>query len=181
PMKARSYLPILEAGVQFQGSLRGLNLARDEKAPVVSGGLKAIDPRLIPPGFALGGPDYWERFEKAMGSHASPDQLERYFEAQCLVDDVMAYSVLKDEADLRVLINGSFHSDYFDGAVARIQKRAPQLRAKVIRFIDASEYTEADLSPQLNLATPVIDRQYGALADWIWFAGEPSPTPVGKK
>jgi len=174
PGLGRTYLPLLEVANAYQGVLRGLNLAREEKAPVVTGGLGAIDPALIPPGFAMGGAFYRERFERAMGSHATPEQMGRYFQAQCLVDDVMAYTLLEDQAELRVEVNGSFHSDYFDGAVARIRARKPSLRLLLIRFIDAADYTEADLSPQLNLAEPALDPKYGPLADWVWFAGEPT-------
>ncbi len=173
--RGRSYSPILEAGVRFAGELRGLNLARDEKAPVVRGGLEALDPAVLPPGFAMGGAGYRERFDAVMGGgHASPDAIGRYFQAQCLTDDVMAYELLKGASPLRVLINGSFHSDYFDAAIDRIRARDQASRLLSIRFIDASDYSESELTPDLKLAEPVVDPKYGALADWIWFAGEPS-------
>lgn len=173
--RSRSYSPLLEMGVRYSGELRGLNLARDEKAPVVKGGLQALDPSVLPPGFAMGGPEYRERFEAVMGTgHATPEQVGRYFEAQCLTDDVMAYELLKGKSELRVLVNGSFHSDYFDAAIARIRARDLMSRLISIRFIDASDYQETELSPELKLADPVMDSRYGELADWIWFAGEPA-------
>jgi uncharacterized iron-regulated protein len=173
--RSRSYAPILEMGVRYAGELRGLNLARDEKAPVVKGGLEALDPSILPPGFAMGGDGYRERFDAVMGGgHATPEQIGRYFQAQCLTDDVMAFELLKGVPALRVLVNGSFHSDYFDAAISRIRARDAVSRLLSIRFIDASDYSEAELSPDLKLAEPVVDSKYGALADWIWFAGEPS-------
>ena len=175
PGRESTYIPILEAASRFGGGLRGLNLSRDEKAPVVKGGIGALDPALIPPGFAMGGEGYRERFNAAMGGgHASPDQLDRYFQAQCLVDDVMAYSLLQGEAYLRIEVSGSFHSDYFDAAIARIRARDAVSRLLSIRFVDAADYTEAELIPQLKLSEPVMDPKYGAIADWIWFAGTPA-------
>jgi hypothetical protein len=170
----RSYAPILEAGVRYAGELRGVNLARDEKAPVVKGGLEALDPSVLPPGFAMGSDGYRERFDVAMGGHATPEQVGRYFQAQCLTDDVMAYELMKGAPALRVLVNGSFHSDYFDAAIARIRARDAASRLLSIRFIDASDYSEAELAPELKLSEPVVDSKYGRLADWIWFAGEPA-------
>ncbi len=170
--RSRSYLPILEVGVRYAGELRGLNLARDEKAPVVRGGIEALDPAILPPGFALGGAGYRERFEEAMGGHATPEQMQRYFEAQCLTDDVMAHELLRGGAPFRVLVNGSFHSDYFDAAITRIRARDAVSRLLSVRLIDASEYTVAELEA-LQLSLQLEHSRFGPLADWIWFAGEP--------
>jgi uncharacterized iron-regulated protein len=178
--RSRSYLPILNAGLRFGGELLGTNLSRQEKAPVVAGGIASLDPSVIgaivPPGFALGGPGYRERFETAMGEgHATPDQMERYFEAQCLTDDVIAYELLKPSVSFRALVVGSFHSDYNDGVVRRLRVRAPDQRIHVIRFVDASEYLLEELDPDLVLREPIRHKRYGDLADWVWFAGEPRP------
>jgi uncharacterized iron-regulated protein len=172
----RSYLPILQVGVQIGAELRGVNLSREEKAPVVRGGISALDPALLPPGFALGGVGYRERFEAVMtGGHASPEQVGRYFEAQSLTDAVMADALMQGAAAFRVLVTGSFHSDYFDGVFARLLAQSSGVhRLLSIRFVDASDYPKSELEPELRLAEPVHHSTYGALADWIWFAGEPS-------
>lgn len=171
----RSYLPILEVAAKYHARLRALNLGRDEKAPILKGGLAALDPSLIPPGFAMGGVNYRARFFEVMGGgHAGAEKLERYFEAQCLTDDVMAHELLAEQAAFRVIVNGSFHSDYGDGVVARIRDRAPSMKILQVRLIDAADYSEADLEPALNLADPLQSPRDGQLADWIWFAGEPA-------
>jgi len=173
--KSRTYVPVLTAGLRFGGMLTGVNLSREEKAPVVKNGLSAIDPALIPPNFEMGGPGYRERFDAAMeqGGHATPDQIENYFQAQCLTDDVLAFELLKPRVRFRALVVGSFHADYLDGVVARLRVRAPDQASHVIRFVDASEYTGSDLDPDLILADPIYHKRYGKLANWIWFAGEP--------
>lgn len=171
----RSYLPILDAGIRFGGMLKGLNLSRAQKAPILTGGLASLDPSLIPPGFEMGGSGYRERFEAAMAGHASPEQLERYFEAQCLTDDVLAYQLLLPRVRFRALVAGSFHSDYADGVVARLRARAPDQTLHVIRFVDASDYSASELEPDLALHDPIHHKRYGNVADWVWFAGEPKP------
>lgn len=173
--KYRSYVPILNAGIRFGGILKGVNLSRAQKAPILTGGLASLDPSLIPPGFEMGGGGYRERFEVAMGEHATPDQLDHYFEAQCLTDDVLAYQLLQPRVRFRALVVGSFHSDYADGVVARLRARAPDQRMHVIRFVDASDYSASELEPDLVLHEPIHHKRYGDLADWVWFAGEPKP------
>jgi len=172
--RERTYLPILNSGVRFGGVLKGMNLSRTQKAPILSGGLASLDPALLPPGFEMGGEGYRERFDEAMGAgHATPDQLDRYFQAQCVTDDVLAFQLLQPRVRFRALVVGSFHADYADGVVARLRTRAPDQRMHVIRFVDASDYMVSELDPDLSLAEPIIHKRYGKLADWVWFAGEP--------
>ena len=106
------------------------------------------------------------------GGHANPDQIDRYFEAQCLTDDRMAFEVAEVSKTqgpvvFGVLVAGSFHTDFGDGVVARLQWRAPDLRLGTVRIIDASDYTADELS------AVGIDPQYGELADWIAYVREP--------
>ncbi len=171
-----SYVPLIEGARALKGRLLGVNLSRAEKAPVVQGGIAAADPSLVPPGFEMGSDYYRERFEETMAGHAPAEKLSNYFAAQCLTDDVMAYRMFTEtDVALRVLVTGSFHADYHDGVVARLLARdsAPALAA--VRFIDASDYTEATLIGEL-LTHP----RYGDLADFVFFVNEPqaeAPAP----
>lgn len=166
--KYKSYAPILEVTKKFGGRLIGVNLSRTDKEPVVQGGLENAKPGTIPADFELGSANYWERFKKSMEGHTTEVQMKNYFAAQCLTDDVIAVNMLSDQkADRRFLVVGSFHSDYYDGAVARLMKRAPDQTIGVVRFIDASDYTEAELQ-----ALPV-DSKYGPVADFVYFVNEP--------
>jgi hypothetical protein len=153
---------------KFHGRLIGVNLSRTDKEPVVQGGLINAKPGTIPADFELGSANYWERFRKTMEGHATEAQMQNYYAAQCLTDDVIAVNMLADQkTDRRFLVVGSFHSDYFDGAVARLMNRAPDQVIGVVRFIDASDYTEAELQ-----ALP-IDSKYGPVADFVFFVNEP--------
>jgi uncharacterized iron-regulated protein len=169
-----SYLPVLSTTSLLGGALQGVNLTREEKAPVVQGGIAAADPTLVPSGFALGGADYLERFTSVMEgeAHATPAQIGNYFAAQCLTDDVMADRLVHPESEnvrptsLRFLVTGSFHSEYFEGVVARLKARgAVGLRS--IRIFDASDYTASELPSLMN------DPKYGPVADYVLFVNEP--------
>jgi uncharacterized iron-regulated protein len=163
-----SYAPIFTAAKDLGGAVLGVNLSRSEKAPVVQGGIAAAKPGLVPPGFALGGYFYFERFATSMVGHASEENLRNYFAAQCLTDDVMAYHLLGDSrTDLRFLVTGEFHSDYLDGVVARLKARAPEQETQAIRFVDASDHTEEELRDLPK------DPKYGPIADYVIFSGEP--------
>lgn len=165
-----SYVPILKATKDLGGHILGVNLSREEKAPVVKRGISGADPRVIPPGFAFGSQGYHDRFAKAMTDtgHATPEQIENYYAAECLTDDVIALHLTDDvSADLKFLVVGYFHTDFYDGTVGRIKIRAPQQKTTVIRFVDASDYSEADL---LGISH---DAQYGNVADYVFFVNEP--------
>ena len=163
-----SYIPILEVVKDLGGDFYGVNLSREEKAPIVHGGITAADPSLVPPGFEMGGPLYLERFTLAMtGGHSSPEEIQNYFAAQCLTDDVMAHELLKIDAPIRFLVAGSFHSDYRDAAVRRIEARSEGDLTRSVRIIDASDFTADELELFLH------DERYGDLADFAYFVNEP--------
>jgi len=167
-----TYVSVLDSLKAVGGSLLGVNLSRQEKAPIVRGGLSAADPRLIPSGFEMGGAAYRERFEAAMsGGHATPEQIENYFAAQCVTDDVMAFHLAGSVAHQRAaLIAGSFHTDFFDGVVQRLLVRMPQARLSLVKVVDASDYAAVEL-PALGR-----DPRYGDIADFLFFVNEPAAT-----
>jgi uncharacterized iron-regulated protein len=164
-----NYAPILEVTKKRNGQLIGVNLSRADKEPVVQGGLSNAKPGTVPADFELGGSGYYERFKKTMEGHATPEQLDRYYAAQCLTDDMMAVQLIADQLSARrFLVVGSFHSDYFDGTVARLMKRAPDQVIATVKFVDASDYTEAELN------SIAIDPKYGPIADFVYFVNEPT-------
>lgn len=168
--KASLYSPIIDATATLGGKLYGVNLSREEKAPVVKDGLSALDPKLMPPDFKMGGANYLERFTQTMQGHATPDQITKYFAAQSLVDDVSAYHLTNDSSvDLKFLVIGAFHSQYNDGVVQRIKDRNPQESVVNVEIIDASDYKEDELSSIFT------DPKYGPRADYIIFVNEPQP------
>ena len=95
--------------------------------------LSEADKNLISPYIlAPEGDEYARRFAAIIGEghgdgKMAPDMVRRFYEAQCLRDDTMAYSVAQALADGRKVlhVNGAFHSDAGLGTVARLRWRKP--------------------------------------------------------
>lgn len=172
-----SYAPIINVTADLGGQLLGLNLSRTEKDPVTKNGIQALDPKLLPPNFDYGTKGYYERFVEVMeeGGHATPDQIKNYYASQCLVDDTIAYHILKDSRNpLNFIIAGSFHTDFYDGAVNRINVRSPGILMTTVKIVDASDFEEKDLMEELR------SDQYGSVADYVYFVNNPT-TDKAKK
>lgn len=166
--KAYVYAPIIEVVKNLNGKIIGGNLSRAEKAPVLTGGIPALDPILLPPEFELGGKNYLSRFFEVMQGHATPTQINNYFAAQSLVDDSIAYHLKNDsKVDLNFIIIGAFHSQFNDGIIKRINKRSLLQKTLNLEIIDATDYTEDELK---NIGTHEI---YGPRADYLIFIKEP--------
>lgn len=163
-----SYIPVIETVKNLNGLILPVNLARPLKRLVVGGGLGTINSDMIPFGFRLGSDNYFKRFSEAVGHHGnngmSQKNIDGLFLAQCLTDEVMAYHLVYESNNpLKFLVVGSFHTDYFDGVVARLNFYAPEKIIKTVRFIDASDYKEDEIANVLN------DSEYGYIADYVIF------------
>lgn len=169
---ASLYAAVLEAVKVLNGDLIGTNLSRAQKLPVLNEGLLGLDPLLLPPNYERGDCSYFQRFEEAMANHIPPDKLDRYFEAQSLTDDVMAYAMIEDsQSPLKFLIAGHFHTDYSSGVVARLKARGSACtRVATVRIEDASLYSATEWADVLK-SHPT----YGCDADYFYFLGEPKP------
>lgn len=168
-----SYIPILETTKSLQGNIIGVNISREAKKPVLKGGIGALDIKYLPPNFAMGSVGYRQRFIEVMNDHVPPDLLENYYAAQCLTDDIMAYRLQGySDASLTFLITGSFHTDYYDGVIGRINIRLPNKSIAVVRLIDASDYDESELNETFSKI--LHDDTYGDIADYVYFVNEPT-------
>ncbi len=157
-----TYLPLIEAAKSARAEVMATNLSRAEKAPVVEGGLAALDPVHLPPDFVMGGASYRERFLEAAGGHGDPRTIENYFISQCLVDDVAAYHVTEHRPTPSLfLVIGGFHSRYFDGVWKRIEERAGHQRSVLIEVADPGD--EDDWKTVLN------HPRFGPVADYVIF------------
>jgi uncharacterized iron-regulated protein len=155
-----SYLPVMEAVKRAKATVLPLNLTREEKAPVVKGGIAALDPKLLPPGFEMGGDDYRTRFVEAMGGHGDPAAIANYFAAQCLVDDVAAFHFVNDRATKAAfMIIGGFHSRYFDGVWKRLEARSSGRPRLLVEIGESGD--ERDWDAVMNHA------KFGAAADFL--------------
>lgn len=156
------YAPIFDVIKKNGGYLLETNLSRAEKAPVTKGGIKDLDPSLLPPDFQVGSANYLERFTAAMAGHVDPSKIQNYFEAQCLVDDVAAYRI-RTEAQTKgvFMLIGSFHMLYGDGVEARIRHRSPSRLPISILIDDAADYPESERAALFNHV------KYGKIADYV--------------
>lgn len=89
--------------------------------------------------------EYFGRFKEAMGAHPTMDQLQRFYDAQCVKDETMAESIARAwtkaasaDASKRPLVvhyNGAFHSDFGLGTALRTQRRLPDAKVVVITMM----------------------------------------------
>lgn len=121
---------------------------------------------LLPPDFQLDSDSYKERFFELMQSHVKDGELiERYFEAQSIWDDTMAWKACEAaqaSSNTLVIIVGQFHVNYEDGLINRIKARCGKLHP-IVSISQAlfSKNTAIALDP----FTP--SPKYGALADFL--------------
>lgn len=154
------------------GRTYALNAPRSLSSKISKSGLPSLTPEesaLLPPQFTRGNQDYFDRFKAAMGSHVpGPEALERYFMAQSLWDDTMAWraqlALQSDPGQVLVIIVGEFHAQYGGGL-------ADRLRARGIHSIQTvSQINIRGLSPSEVQVELQPHSQYGPRADYLWVA-----------
>ena len=149
-----------------------LNAPRKLTSHVSKFGLNALNEELkalMPPHFELGSLDYKKRFEQAIGGgghFSDPEVLNRYFAAQSIWDDTMAWNIQKviaayPNAKLVVIV-GEFHTQYSGGLGDRLKARGVQQVATV------SQVNTQDLSADQIQESIMPHPDYGPRADWIW-------------
>lgn len=112
---------------------------------------------------------YWERFRATMGDLSGhgpprpPEELEasvwRMYEAQCVKDEAMGEAVaaaLAAPGTLVIHVNGSFHSDHRQGALARVKRRLSRARVAVVSFVPVEDLDRVELKPRRRLADYVV-------------------------
>lgn len=108
--------------------------------------------------------DYFKRFTEAMNEHPAGDpkasdkkeekkdekkvaeekaMVERFYFAQCLKDETMAEAIAaasptsngSQTKNITVHYNGAFHSDYKLGTAARVIRRMPKAKIKIVSIV----------------------------------------------
>ena len=126
---------------------------------------------------------YFERFAQEMAGHSTgggpptaTDSLEmrkmtdRFYLAQCAKDETMAESIvaaMRTTADGAIVlhVDGAFHSDFALGTVARVARRRPSLRLKVISAIPVDSFALRNTG------------EYMARGDFVILTRKPPATP----
>lgn len=170
--RGQALFPDLASG----GKTLGLNASRDLTGRVAKVGLEGLTPEetaQLPPGFQLGRASYRERFLEYMGAGhlPSPEVGERYFAAQSIWDDTMAWAAAdflkRAPAQTLVIVVGEFHVQYGGGLPDRLRARTP---APVFTL---SQVDLKDLSPEEAREAVAPSVKYGPRADFVWAEATP--------
>ena len=178
---ATDYRPIVELAKQHRWPLVAANVPRSLASAIGRRGMLALD-TLSPTARGLAArdnvcpaDDYHARFMESMQSHSAGsgpapqagDSLptamaERFYLAQCVKDETMAESIVDARVAaprnaIVVHVVGAFHSDYFQGTVARVKRRQPAWTLLVISAVPVSNPAVAPIATQ------------GGKADYVFF------------
>lgn len=165
--------PLYRDQVKFAGATGGrtfaLNIPRAISGKVARGGkqsLSADEQALLPPIWEVGSPFYFARFKEVMDGHLPPEMLERYFLAQSLWDDTMAWQISKNhrngDDEVFVVIVGQFHAEFGHGLPSRLDRYGVE-QVKTMIQVEVTDWRAKDLD-----AAVAADATYGNHADYIW-------------
>ena len=148
---------------------RALNAPRALTGHVAKSGLDSLsdaEKSWLPPGLTRGNDRYFERFKKTIGHLPNPDAADRYFWAQSIWDETMAWQAIDQQVQhpdaVLVIIVGEFHVQYGGGLPARIRARGGP------RVLTFSEVNLADMNDSDRASALQPDPIDGARADFIW-------------
>jgi uncharacterized iron-regulated protein len=111
---------------------------------------------------------YYDLFADQMKGHTMPDtgMVDRFYAAQCVKDETMAESIVQafarsDDGTIIVHFDGSFHSDYGLGTVARVLRRATRAQSLIITAVPVADPLRANAAPDAPRADFVIFTRSG--------------------
>ncbi|WII73797.1 ChaN family lipoprotein [Bdellovibrio sp. 22V] len=149
-----------------------LNAPRGLTGKVAKQGLSSLTPeenRLLPPQFSLGRDSYKQRFLGMMPHLPSPEAGERYFAAQSIWDDTMAWRatdfITAHPEQVLVIVVGEFHVQFGGGLPDRLRARAPQVPVLTFSQVNTDGLSEDEISQEI---APSLSE--GPRADFLWLA-----------
>lgn len=157
-----------------------LNAPRALTGKVAKLGLSALsaeEKALLPPGFSLGRDSYKKRFLEMMPHLPNPEAGERYFAAQSIWDDTMAWRatdyIQAHPDQVLVIVVGEFHVRYGGGLPDRILARSPRTPVMTFAQVNTAGLSNSEIQDEMN-----PDTDYGVRADYLWLAPAQSPAPA---
>jgi len=118
---------------------RGLeNLTEEEK-------------QLLPPNLELGRADYLDRFRESMGGHVEEKDLLRYFQAQSVWDETMAWQLTNHQTgNTKVVVVGEFHVQYGGGLPNRLSVRDPKMNIITLGFMNIHNLSASEIDESIK-------------------------------
>lgn len=148
-----------------------LNAPRNLTSKVANSGLESLtseEKNLLPPQFSLGRGSYQKRFSESVPHPLPPEKLARYFAAQSIWDDTMAWRAkefLNQYPDqVLVIVVGEFHVQYGGGLPDRLRSRG------VPSVLTISQVNTLDIPDEKLSEVLAPSPEYGARADFLWLA-----------
>lgn len=161
-----AYRAQIRAPRASQGRTLALNSPSELSRKIAKGQtLTPEDKALLPPLYERGQSAYYERFLDAMGEHAPSAAMERYFMAQSLWDDTMAWKAqagMSEERGVQVIIVGEFHAEFGHGLPARLRRRG------VTQLSTMLQVALPKMDNNAIAAAVAPDAKYGPRADYVW-------------
>ncbi|MFW6078910.1 MAG: ChaN family lipoprotein [Gemmatimonadota bacterium] len=173
------YRPLVELASSRGWPVVAANVPRRIAATVADAGLAALD-GLPAAERALAGGElrcprdaYHRRFIDAMGAHPDADRdaeaPDRLYEAQCVRDETMAESIAGARTEhpsaLVVHVTGAFHVEYGQGTAARLARRLPDARVRVVSAVPVADPEGADPAAYRERADYVVFTASPAIVD----------------
>ena len=156
--KNQIWFPVLgfaEKGIEkLKGWTWGLNSPRYLSRKISKEGVESLndeDKKLLPPIFEKGNELYYKRFISEVGHVTDPVKLMRYFWAQSLWDDTMAWKTIEKsrETEIFAVVVGDFHVKYGGGLPDRLKK---QIQTGAIFSDTPSSNAPSSNAPSSNAA-----------------------------
>ncbi len=166
--KDQALFPNLAEGAQTWA----LNAPRKITSKVSKTGLASLDEgerALLPPYFQVGRDSYRERFLGMMPHLPDPAAGDRYFTAQSIWDDTMAWRavdfITTKPDQVLVIVVGEFHVQYGGGLPDRIRARSPHTPILTFSQINTTDLTDAEVAAEIAPST-----KEGPRANTLWLA-----------
>lgn len=155
--------------VSHGGTTLALNAPRELTGRISKVGLSGLTPEEmaeLPPQVTLGSAEYFERFKLTMQDHVPAQAIQRYFEAQSVWDETMAWvttEYLRQHPEqVVVIIVGDFHASYGGGLPDRLRARG------AARVVTISQVNLQGLNAHEEGEFMLPHSRWGARADHIW-------------
>jgi len=162
PRYESDYKPLVDFAIARNWPVIAANVPRPVAMDVIRSGLEVLKakPDAHKGWFARDlrcptNDEYFKRFMRVMSTPAGlpnpdgpgPENLERYYLAQCLKDETMGESIAAVHGAIAaggkhpvvVHVNGAFHSDFGEGVVERTRRRMPGKRFVTLTILPTAD------------------------------------------